>query len=907
MNYKAAEISQFEDDRGDEQSRGSESVSVLFYRELEPRIALDAAAVETAIDLQGDDSADTASTKLQVEIENPVGDALEKLDQAFAAVGGTGEIRNEIVFVDPSVDDIETIISSLSRDAEVYVLDATRDGIEQISEIVATHSDIDAIHIISHGSAGEVLLGTGSLSLDSMKGEYANELATIASALAENADFLFYGCNFGDGEIGQQTIQRLAELTGADIAASSDVTGHRSLGGDWELEVHAGVIEAFGAINSLGQENWVSALATVTVDTTSDAANGDTSSIANLIANDGGDGISLREAIMAANNTAGVDDIHFNITVVDPNYVDPDATAASGDEYWEIYVGASGLPYLLDQVNLDATTQPGYNVLTGRPVVELDGSATPGGSGINGIALRTDNSTVSGFAVHSFADEGMEIDGSTGFGDNNTFRNNWVGIDAEENFAPNAEHAVLVSVNADGNTIGGTGANDGNVIVNAPGGFHGLNIRDNSMNTVVEGNYIGVMPDGITAAGNGANGIFIELNSNNTRIGGLAASAGNVISGNTADGIGLDNVTGTLIWGNIVGMDSSGMFAVANGDDGIDIKNGATNNTVGGNITAHRNIISGNMQNGVYLESGNNRVIGNYIGADITGTGGPGNGAAGVRAWNAGTNNVIGTTSTSEGNLIAYNGGDGVEIQGTTTQTSISANDIRDNAGLGIDLNSDGVTLNDVGDGDIGNNALQNFPVLLAAQSTGAQVSIVGSLNSNAGRSYRIEFFENATADLSGYGEGGTYLGFITVVTDGSGNASINAVLPVSVGANSTITSTATDLTTNDTSEFGLNVAINDAPAITSDGGGAAAAVNAAENQTSVTTVTASDPDLPPDTLTYSLIGGADQALFSITPGGVLTFNTAPDFEAPTDFDTNGVYEVIVQVDDGNGGTDTQA
>ena len=71
--------------------------------------------------------------------------------------------------------------------------------------------------------------------------------------------------------------------------------------------------------------------------------------------------------------------------------------------------------------------------------------------------------------------------------------------------------------------------------------------------------------------------------------------------------------------------------------------------------------------------------------------------------------------------------------------------------------------------------------------------------------------------------------------------------------------------------------------------------------------MTASDPDLPPDTLTYTLVGGADQALFSITAGGVLTFNTAPDFETPGDADLDGVYEVTVQVDDGNGGVDTQA
>ena len=102
--------------------------------------------------------------------------------------------------------------------------------------------------------------------------------------------------------------------------------------------------------------------------------------------------------------------------------------------------------------------------------------------------------------------------------------------------------------------------------------------------------------------------------------------------------------------------------------------------------------------------------------------------------------------------------------------------------------------------------------------------------------------------------------------------------------------------------------AVNDAPVINSDGGGPTAAVNAVENQTSVTTVTATDVDLPADTLTFTIIGGADASLFSISSGtGVLAFNTAHDFESPADADGNNVYEVTVQVSDGNGGVDTQA
>jgi len=98
---------------------------------------------------------------------------------------------------------------------------------------------------------------------------------------------------------------------------------------------------------------------------------------------------------------------------------------------------------------------------------------------------------------------------------------------------------------------------------------------------------------------------------------------------------------------------------------------------------------------------------------------------------------------------------------------------------------------------------------------------------------------------------------------------------------------------------------VNSAPVIMSDGGGPTAAVSATENQTSVTTVTYNDQDLPGDTITYSLSGN-DVARFNISPAGVLTFIAPPDFDTPTDFDTDGIYDVTVTVDDGNTGTDFQ-
>jgi hypothetical protein len=135
---------------------------------------------------------------------------------------------------------------------------------------------------------------------------------------------------------------------------------------------------------------------------------------------------------------------------------------------------------------------------------------------------------------------------------------------------------------------------------------------------------------------------------------------------------------------------------------------------------------------------------------------------------------------------------------------------------------------------------------------------------------------------------------------------------PTDVGTNNiyAVVVEVSDGTLTDTQVIAVTVtAVNDnAPVITSDGSGASAAVNVAENATSVTTVVATDADLPAQTLTYSISGGADAAKFSINSStGALTFATAPDFEAPTDSDTDNVYDVTVQASDGLGGTDTQS
>ena len=150
----------------------------------------------------------------------------------------------DIVFVEDDVADWRQLVGDLPSGTRVVVLDSTRDGVEQMAAALAGEHDVAAIHIISHGTAGELQLGTARLNAATMQEAYLDELAIIGRALSADGDILIYGCDFAAGELGLEAAMVLGGITGADIAASTDNTGAASLGGDWDLEERTGAIEA---------------------------------------------------------------------------------------------------------------------------------------------------------------------------------------------------------------------------------------------------------------------------------------------------------------------------------------------------------------------------------------------------------------------------------------------------------------------------------------------------------------------------------------------------------------------------------------------------------------------------------------------------------------------------------------
>ncbi|MFW5431411.1 MAG: DUF4347 domain-containing protein, partial [Methylophilaceae bacterium] len=183
-------------------------------------------------------------------------------------------LQHELVIVDTNVQGYQTFIDDIlanrddTKQIEVLLLDNKRDGIEQISEILSNYDDVSAIHLVGEGTEAELHLGSSFLTLDSINNQYAESLKEIGNHLTENADILIYGCNFGQGEHGLEAVEAFGDLTGADIAASDDRTGHATEFADWELEIEYGTIETAVFLSAQGQANWTGALSTYTVTNT---------------------------------------------------------------------------------------------------------------------------------------------------------------------------------------------------------------------------------------------------------------------------------------------------------------------------------------------------------------------------------------------------------------------------------------------------------------------------------------------------------------------------------------------------------------------------------------------------------------------------------------------------------------
>jgi hypothetical protein len=518
---------------------------------------------------------------------------------------------------------------------------------------------------------------------------------------------------------------------------------------------------------------------------------------------DGGTTLSLRQAIEVSNGTLAISSLTptqaglVTGALSTPNTID---FAIPGTGPFTIMPGTA-LPTITTPVVIDGYSQPGAHPNTNGPgqgkntviQIEIDGANAPGSDGLD---LKASNSTVQGLAIGGF------VESQTG-------SNGGYGISIE------SQTGELIQ----GDFIG-TDASGTRSLPNT------LGIRDSNPGTSAQSTY-------------------------NT-IGGTAAGAGNVISGNTTDGLSISgsllNISGThllyyavdTVEGNFIGSDVTGLKALPNGKDGIDEL--GDDSTIGGTAAGAGNVISGNAGDGMwaggifislngntYVKAPDDLVEGNRIGTDVTGLTALPNGGDGMDENEGGS--TIGGTAAGAGNVIAYNQGAGVNNTGGAI---ISGNSIFANAGTGIVPSSSA-----------------QAPVLQSVTQEGSGSLITGTI-SGMEAEYIIEFFSNITPDPSGSGQGQTYLGSTSIMAP-DGPASFAFSTPMALLGLS-ISATATDQF-GVTSGFARNLLGYTLPTTTVSLAGPSQAVTQGQPITLSATVASSSGGVPTGAVAFSADG----------------------------------------------------
>ena len=338
-----------------------------------------------------------------------------------------------------------------------------------------------------------------------------------------------------------------------------------------------------------------------------------------------------------------------------------------------------------------------------------------------------------------------------------------------------------VRVEGNGNLVGGS-AFAANIISGNGTGVIVASGEDNA----IEGNLIGTDGTGDVDLGNS---LGVSIESPNNVVGGDELFDGNVISGSTGDGVALLS-DGNVVEANKIGTDIWGVDALPNANG---IRVAGSGNVIGGSSGFTGNLVSGNLFDGIKIDQPagfdpfGTSVLDNNIGTALNGTDPLPNGDDGVSILN-GSSSTIGASDPEYGNVIAFNGGDGVNVVAGAGH-SIIGNSIFENGDLGIDLADDGVTLNDANDVDSGANSLQNHPEITVAGTT----TVDWALDGRPFTHYRIELYGNGSScDVSDSGEGETFLGSTYVWTDALGDVEDSTALTTAAAVGDLVTATAT-------------------------------------------------------------------------------------------------------------------
>ncbi len=594
---------------------------------------------------------------------------------------------------------------------------------------------------------------------------------------------------------------------------------------------------------------------------------------------------SLRQAILDANAAGGPDTITFNIPGSGPFLIQP----------------LTLLPPLAGETTLDGTTQPGY---AGTPLIEL--------STFSGAGLRmtgTGSNTIRGLCIHDF-NVGVQIESN-----DNLLEGCFIGTDPTGTSGHGNGTGVVITSGSSGNVIGGSTPGAGNLV---GGNATGIQSTGGDAN-VIQGNLVGTDVTGNSPIPNGE-GISLTFTTG-FLVGGPNTGEGNVIAGNTGDGIHVSVGNGCTIQGNKIGTNSAGTESLPN-QYGI-LSSSAPALVIGGDFNAGEgNLISGNQLDGILLVGSVGTIVkGNTIGTDPSATQPLGNGGAGIDLDQDSTDALIGGVAAGEANAIAWNQ---TGVMNYGVRNAIRANPIFFSQQLGIDNYPSGVTKNDPLDADTGANQLQNFPFISSVDYGTTTLTVHGILKSSPNTTFDLDFFESPSCtprprDLL---QSAYFLGTQQVTTDGSGDAPFDILLNDNNAAGQPpISITATDPNGN-TSEFSQNVIYASTPRSGPPAGGVMVSMTGVHfvagatvtfggaagtnvNVTDESDMTAVAPALPAATVNDIVVTNTDGTAGTLKKAWIVDFLDVPPAQLFYNFVTTLVSNAItVGVGGGNYGVD---
>ncbi|MDP3515768.1 MAG: Ig-like domain-containing protein, partial [Pseudohongiella sp.] len=307
-------------------NKPSVQVSEKALQALEPRMLLDAALAISVVDVADNGHESTVYVEdIEASAQYGLIDVLDDLNKPAAPVSGStdgsgktgleqtihelgGNNRREVVFIDGSLPDLQALLDAVQPGIDVVLIDSSSEGLQQIANWLDGKTNIDAIHIIGHGSEGEKQIGSTLLTSDNISA-YAEVLSRIGKSLSDDGDILLYGCSVASDGEGAAFVDSISRLTGADVAASTDDTGNMANGGNWVLEYTTSSVETGSLFADHEPENFNTLLNNDVVD-----VNYQTLNFSSPVLKSGANAQTIGAIFLYSDVYAGVDAI---LTLVD--------------------------------------------------------------------------------------------------------------------------------------------------------------------------------------------------------------------------------------------------------------------------------------------------------------------------------------------------------------------------------------------------------------------------------------------------------------------------------------------------------------------------------------------------------------------------------------------------------------